>query len=262
MSKEYDTNDIAAEFGLEWLRAALEAEDIGEEDAPTSAVPNLLEVSKRCRSRNEPVVSGLLRRGEVMNIVAPPKIGKTWLTYHLVCAQVSGQPWLGVPNWTTKVGNVHLIDNELHESEIAHRLRLVVETQKPDGFADNVMEERIKITSLRGKDMDLEKILEEIAPLSREMEPALVIIDSLYKAMPKGLSENDNADVTRVYNLLNQYAAVVETAGIIIVHHTSKGGQAEKEITDIGSGAGAQSRAADTHLVLRRHEDDEGRIQA
>src|SRR5262249_50178330 len=32
--------------------------------------------------------------------------------------------------------------------------------------------------------------------------------------------------------------------------------QAEKAIVDVGAGAGAQSRAADTHLILRPHEDD------
>jgi hypothetical protein len=41
-----------------------------------------------------------------------------------------------------------------------------------------------------------------------------------------------------------------------LIHHASKGNQANKSVVDIGAGAGAQSRAADTHLVLRPHKED------
>ena len=43
---------------------------------------------------------------------------------------------------------------------------------------------------------------------------------------------------------------------MVIVHHTSKGNQGGKGITDVGSGAGSQSRACDTHLVLRPVDPD------
>lgn len=42
-----------------------------------------------------------------------------------------------------------------------------------------------------------------------------------------------------------------------MIHHTSKGGQSDKRVVDVGSGAGAQSRAADCHIVLREHEEDD-----
>src|SRR5262249_14705445 len=45
-------------------------------------------------------------------------------------------------------------------------------------------------------------------------------------------------------------------AGVALVHHSTKGSQADKRVTDVGAGAGAQSRAADAHLILREHEDD------
>jgi len=41
----------------------------------------------------------------------------------------------------------------------------------------------------------------------------------------------------------------------VLIHHTSKGFQANKSVTDVGAGAGSQSRATDTHLVLRPHEE-------
>ena len=42
----------------------------------------------------------------------------------------------------------------------------------------------------------------------------------------------------------------------MLVHHSTKGNQSGKAVTDVGAGAGSQSRATDTHLVLRPHEQD------
>ncbi len=41
----------------------------------------------------------------------------------------------------------------------------------------------------------------------------------------------------------------------VLVHHASKGNQSVKSVTDVGAGAGSQSRATDTHLVLRHHQE-------
>ena len=57
-----------------------------------------------------------------------------------------------------------------------------------------------------------------------------------------------------VYNTIDSYAAHLDCA-FVLIHHTSKGNQAMKSVTDVGAGAGAQSRATDTHLVLRPHEE-------
>ena len=38
------------------------------------------------------------------------------------------------------------------------------------------------------------------------------------------------------------------------MHHATKGNQSDRRVTDVGAGGGAQARAADTHLVLREHE--------
>ena len=44
--------------------------------------------------------------------------------------------------------------------------------------------------------------------------------------------------------------------GWVNVHHASKGDQSGKSATDVGSGAGSQSRAADTHLIIRPHQEE------
>ncbi|MFN0132234.1 MAG: hypothetical protein ACKVW3_06845, partial [Phycisphaerales bacterium] len=43
-------------------------------------------------------------------------------------------------------------------------------------------------------------------------------------------------------------------AAVVVIHHATKGSQANKAVTDMGAGGGAQSRAADAHLILRQHK--------
>jgi hypothetical protein len=57
-----------------------------------------------------------------------------------------------------------------------------------------------------------------------------------------------------VYNTIDAYAESTGAA-FLLVHHSSKGLQNEKSVTDVGSGAGAIARAADVHLIVRAHED-------
>jgi len=60
----------------------------------------------------------------------------------------------------------------------------------------------------------------------------------------------------QVYNQLDRIARVTGSA-IVLNHHATKGDQSGKAVTDVGSGAGAISRATDTHLVIRPHEEDD-----
>ncbi len=61
--------------------------------------------------------------------------------------------------------------------------------------------------------------------------------------------------MARMYNTVDGIAEATGAAAAL-VHHASKGNQSEKSVTDVGSGAGSISRAADTHLILRRHQEE------
>jgi RecA-family ATPase len=74
--------------------------------------------------------------------------------------------------------------------------------------------------------------------------------------LPKDTDEYSNANLTDVYNLFACHAGLLGCS-FVLVHHVSKGNQAGKSVTDVGAGAGSQSRATDTHLVLRQHELDD-----
>jgi hypothetical protein len=83
---------------------------------------------------------------------------------------------------------------------------------------------------------------------------SLVVLDALYKALPVDVDENSNGNITQMYIMLDETAEKHDCAAVV-VHHTSKGAQHQKSVSDMGSGAGAQSRSADCHMVLRDHED-------
>ena len=194
------------------------------------------------------IVEGILRRGETANIIAAAKVGKSHLAHGLAWCIVTGIPWLS--HDVTK-GRVLIIDNELHAETLANRL---------DWIASKLMINRsdyadtIDVISLRGQNIDIHAIEHRLATI----EPgtySLAIIDALYRTLPKDTSENDNAAMMQIYNKLD-YLAKQWDCAIVVVHHSSKGQQGDKAITDVGAGAGSISRAADTHIVIRQHEDE------
>ena len=198
---------------------------------------------------NHPVIRGLLRARETANIIAGAKVGKSWLSYGLALSVVTGGDWLG--RFPCEPGRALLLDNELHPATIAHRIPEVARAMhiEPSEYA-----EKIDAISLRGAQVDLyglQRTIDEVCGKNY----AIVIADAWYRFLPPGISENDNAAVMALYNRLDFYTDQLGAAWVN-VHHASKGAQGDKAVTDVGAGAGSQSRAADTHIVLRPHEDD------
>ena len=194
----------------------------------------------------QPVVEGILRRGETCNIIAAPKVGKSYLGCSLAYSVATGRPWL---SHDTTQGRVLLIDNELHNETLASRLEAIAFAMQIP-YADRDM---VEVVSLRGRNLPVNEIDIRLA-----VEPgrySLVIIDALYRTLPEGTSENDNAAMMRIYNNIDAFAAHWDAA-IAVVHHSSKGAQGEKTVTDVGAGAGSISRAADTHIAIRPHEEN------
>lgn len=195
-----------------------------------------------------PVVIGdLLRQGEVMNVVAAPKVGKSWLVHALAMAVSSGGPWLGR---ATSQGRVLLIDGELHHETLARRLRAIHGASGLPGEALGALQ----VWPVRGRRLTIDGIAAALGDVPCGTY-RLIVIDALYRFLPLGGEENSNESVTAIYNTLDSIADR-QGAAVAVVHHASKGDQSGKNVTDVGSGAGSQSRAADTHLVLRAHEEE------
>jgi hypothetical protein len=193
----------------------------------------------------EPLIDGLLRRGETMNVIAAPKTGKSWLVMQLAFSVAHGVKWMGRE---CAQGTVLLIDNELHKETLGERLRAVSKAMRVDA-------RNIHAWCLRGALRPLTELATAIIERAKVVGADVIVFDALYRLIPAGVSENDNSGMMGMYNILDQIAE--ETgAACICVHHSSKGNQSEKSTTDGGAGAGAISRAADSHLFLRQHEDE------
>jgi hypothetical protein len=194
------------------------------------------------------VVEGLLRQTETANIVSASKVGKSWMLYDLLLCIVMG--WKFLDRFQCTRSRVLLIDYELHRPSLVHRFQSVGEAKgiKPEQYRLDV-----DVLSLRGHLLDLHKVLE----LLRAVEPGTygaIACDTLSRSYPEGLNENDNNPMIGLYNEID---AAVERLGCawINVHHSSKGNQSEKRVTDVGAGAGAQSRCPDAHIIFREHEE-------
>ena len=195
------------------------------------------------------VVHGLLRQGETANLIAPSKTGKSWLASALALDVATGRPFLGL--YPTERGDVLLVDNELHGETIANRIPRVAAAL---GIPLADAQDHVFIENLRGRSFDIYALRDYLA----DVQPGrfgLIVLDALFRLLPRDSDENSNADVQALYNVIDGLADRL-ASGFVLVHHSTKGSQSLKSVTDVGAGAGAQSRAADTHLVLRAHEEE------
>ena len=197
------------------------------------------------------VIQGIIREGEVMNIIAPPKSGKSILAANIAYHVAAGRP-IFHHDWQTCGGEIAIIDTELHKETISHRMNLVLKELK----FDPELKSKVHVFPLRGKQMSLFELAENLIVL-KQKKIKLIIIDCLYKLLPKGVDENSNSDMIQIYNYLDSIMHILPGSAMMLIHHSSKGSQFSKSVSDVGSGAGVQSRATDCHMILREHEQDE-----
>jgi len=211
--------------------------------------PQTMKVTEQAHKNLRPyVVHGLLREGETMNVIAPPKFGKSWLVTALALCVTAGKRWF---NFGTVPGKVLIVDNELHVETSAHRIPKVAAALgiPPDDYHNDLL-----LDNIRGRLMDIHGLGKYLLAFEAG-EFKLIVLDAWYKFIPAGMDENSNSDMAALYALLDSYASRLRCA-FVCVHHSTKGSQSSKSIVDVGAGAGSQSRAADTHLILRQHVEN------
>ena len=197
----------------------------------------------------EPVIDGVLRRGQVGNIISTSKSYKTYLILNLAAVTALGRLWL--ERFPTVGGHVLLIDLELQKPDIARRTHDIVRAMHADPAT---VGSRLHVIPLRGRQATvdhLERWLLSVPPRTY----SLVIIDPLYKTYPANFDGNSNPQMTMLYRRFERLAEHLD-CGLIVVHHASKGSQSDKSVVDVGAGAGAQARSPDAHMVIRPHQAD------
>jgi RecA-family ATPase len=246
-----DTTDRAAALGEVKFRAEVEAYAAACIAAESGKFKTAYDLLKKHGRRKRPsIINGIARQRDIVNIVAASKMGKTWFCHNLAIAVAAGLPFL-IDDWKTEQGKVVIFDNELHEDSIADRLPFICEKANLD--IDPLKE--IIVINCRGKGYNIDNI----APLMTELKvfnPKLIIFDSLYRFYPKGTNEMDPSAITDMYNTLDRYAAIIQTAAFAMVIHSTKGSQGDKEVMEVGSGTGGFGRATDNHIVVREDEAD------
>ena len=193
----------------------------------------------------EVVVEGLLRRGETANIIASTKVGKSWLGLQLLLAVSTGGDWLGL---RCAKGPCLLIDNELHDWNIQNRLHSSAVAAGITTPGDS-----LQYVRLRGDWLSLPDLTSRLVQDWQPGQLQLIVMDAKYRFFGGDLDENSNAAQTQFHNELDRLATALDCA-IVVVHHSTKGSQAEKSVTDMGRGGGAQAGAVDTHIVIRPHQ--------
>lgn len=235
---------------LQRVRDAEQVCERGSANPPISRLKPLTygELCGQYPKLRKPVIHGLLREGETLMVIASPKTGKSWLATDLAITLSTGRPLFNT--FESEPGEVLIIDNGLHPHTIRERLDKVSLAR---GIAIPEIANGVSVQSLRGRLTDLngmQAYFEQFHPGQFKV----VILDALYRMLPPGTDENSNAQMAQVFNTIDRYAEQLQTS-FVCVHHSSKGSQANKSVTDVGAGAGAMSRATDSHMILRAHAE-------
>lgn len=194
-------------------------------------------------NESETIIEGLLRVGELMQVIGESKARKSWFVQNMGFSIATGKPFLG--KFKVNQCDVLLIDLELEGYQFRKRID---EQEKIFGKTD-----KLKFLPLFDRMIDIYGLSDQL----EKMKPfpyKVVILDSRYMLQPEDMDENSNADVSKMFRAIRDAAKTLKCA-FIIVHHTSKGEQSFKSSIDVGSGDGSQARAVDAHLVLRSHKD-------
>ena len=160
-------------------------------------------------SMREAVIEGLVRRGEVMNIVASTKVGKSWMAARLSFSVVTGIKWLGR---ATRQGRVLLIDNELHCETIQNRLASVAGAMNIQHDRDD---DAFSYCDVRGETVGIEDIQFQLSQF-QPGELTLVVLDAKYRFFI-GMDENSNSAQTEFHNAIDRLAKQLNCT-IALVH--------------------------------------------
>lgn len=188
----------------------------------------------------EPLIDGVLREGEIMNLVSPPKVGMTMLSLQLALAVASGTSWLG---FETVKKKVLYVDGELHCEVLIEKLRQL-------GSAANIPHavlQGVEFQVLRAypSEHNFSDLMSEL----RTKGYGLVVINP-FGALVPGYEDFDNERTARLYGEMNAAADQHRTC-LALTHRTRKNVVME---ASQGSSA-AVSRLVDAHVVLKPSVD-------
>ena len=213
------------------------------------------------------IVPGLLHRGHVTVLSAPPYSGKSWFSLNIATsvASVSSSrpaPWPGCVLEAPGTPVVYF-SPDFPVSELARRARKLDEMRNDLVMADSYWDNLYLVGDAPGAIMPRERysldtdgtqrIIDEVVPAGS----SLVILDTLSASLPLDVTENDNAGMARVMGNVQQLASQRDVA-VLLIHHTAKptAGKGGSEVWSSVRGAGAISGSASTNALIEQLPDD------
>src|SRR5258708_2725682 len=161
----------------------------------------------------------------------------------LAVALATGGDWLGRPTQQT---NVLFLNFEVPKEFYLDRLYQVRVNRKLKTI-DN-----FSIWNLRGYDVSGEKTWDELIKRAERHGPfGVIVIDPIYKLYGEKRDENKTTDMAGVMRGIDRLAEAMKAAAIV-VHHFSKGNQAEKEARDRAGGSGVFARDVDVNVTMTK----------
>jgi len=146
----------------------------------------------------DPLIDGILRKGETLNLISAAKAGKTYLAIGLAISLATGRKWLDrfdIPN----PGRVLYVDCELHQETFADRLCHVCAGM---GMVPTDLNGKLSVLSLRGRLQDVYEIRQWCKKNAQGY--SAIVIDAFYRVQPPNTDENSTSDVTRAFNAVDQ----------------------------------------------------------
>jgi hypothetical protein len=188
------------------------------------------------------VIDDLLHAGGVSLLVAKQKVGKSTFAANLAIAVAAGVPVLGR---NANQGAVQVYSLEVGRHWVREQLRQLINAHGPHNTDDLPLDVHTSTTLIPDA-------WEQIAAIVSRDKPALVVIDTLAKAIPIV----DGNNYHEVYKALMPVMALAEDSGahILCVHHTNKSGV---EGADAVMGSVAFAASVDLTMMLR-HDKEAG----
>jgi RecA-family ATPase len=194
----------------------------------------------------EPIVHGLIHRGEFHLITAKAKVGKSWMALTIAHAVSEGIKCL---EWFETVkSKVLIIQTEIGPSQIRERAMLI--------FGDSITKESDHVFFLNQRiKLDTQEGLDALDQLINEVKPDIVFLDPLYTL------HNSNEDSsTEMAPLLSDIRdlAIKNNIAILMIHHQGKSREGGQQTGHKARGSSSFADAPDASWTMEKIEGSSG----
>ena len=190
----------------------------------------------------DPIIDGLFDRGDKGDVIAPPKMKKSFFVLQMAMHVAAGRDWLGMK--CPRPRKVLILQLEVRDTWMHRRFNWM---RKSLGLTTGQLA-NLHISNLRGKYS--KDTLNAAMAYIIDNDVALIVIDPLYKLSAGGET------IEELKPLMEAFDTIAEQSGaaVVWVHHDAKGVAGDRDIRDRGAGSGVVGRDCDFRIVLTAQE--------